>query len=146
MKKPLFLLVCVLLLLLAGASPALAHGRTFVVHPSGGDDTAAIQKAFADAVAAGPGSTVQLTAGRFYMNNILVQGFSGRFVGAGMHRTAIDTLRGLDPSKPGVTLMDDPDNSGVELTTWTFLIGFLRSDVRIADMSFDITAAEPSVY
>jgi hypothetical protein len=144
MKKPLFLLICVLLLILAGASPALAHERTFVVHPSGGDDTATIQQAFAAAGAAGPGSTVQLTAGRFYMNNILVQGFRGRFVGAGMHRTMIDTLRGLDPSLPGVTLMDEPENPGVELTGWTFLIGFLSSDVRVSGMTFDITAAEPS--
>lgn len=40
--------------------------------------------------------------------------------------------------------MADPDNPGADLTGWTFLIGFLRSDVRVAGMSFDITAAEPS--
>jgi hypothetical protein len=154
MKKPLFLLVCVLLLILAGASPALAHGRTFVVHPSGGDDTATIQQAFADAVAAGPGSTVQLTKGHFYMNNIAVLGFRGCFMGAGMGRTVIDTVRGLDPSDPslpGVTLTVDPeapwteDGSPNYLTGFTWLIGFLKSDVRVSDMSFEVTAYNPSI-
>jgi hypothetical protein len=150
MKKSLILVLCVLLLVLVGAAPALAHGRTFVVHPSGGDDTAAIQAAFDDATAAGPGSTVQLTQGRFYMNNILVDGFRGRFTGAGMGRTAIDTLRGLNPGLPGVTLTVDPDDPGTEkspnyLTGFTWLIGFLRCDVRVSDMSFDVTAFDPSV-
>jgi hypothetical protein len=134
-------------LLGTGAAPALAHAQTIVVHPSGDDDTAAIQAAFA---AAGPGGTVQLTKGHFYMNNILVQSFKGCFRGAGMGRTVIDSLRGLGDSRPGITLMVDPENPGTVdepnyLTGWTFLIGFLRSDVRVADMSFDITAAEPSL-
>ena len=34
----------------------------------------------------------------------------------------------------------DPDDPGMDLTGWTFLIGFLRSDVRVSDMSFDITS------
>jgi hypothetical protein len=151
MKKSLFLLLCVLLLVFVGASPALAHGHghTFVVHPSGGDDTAAIQAAFENAKAAGPGSTVQLTKGQFYMNNILVDGFRGCFAGAGMHKTVIDTLRGLNPGYSGVTLTIDPDNPGTPgnpnyLVPYTFLIGFLRSGVRVADMSFDITARDPS--
>lgn len=145
MKKPLFLLLCALLLVLAGATPALAGGQTFVVQPSGGDDTANIQSAFDQAIAAGPGSTVRLTSGHFYMNNILLDGFLGRFMGAGMQKTVIDTLRGLNPALPGVTMMADPDDPAVDLAGFTFLIGFVRSDVRVADMTFDITAAEPCV-
>jgi hypothetical protein len=140
-----FLIVFVLASALLGllAAPALAGAATFTVRPSGGDDTANIQTAFRSAVLAGPGSTVQLSKGHFYMNNILVDGFRGSFTGAGMGRTVIDTLRGLNPSFSGVTLMADPDNTGSDLTGWTFLIGFLRSDVRVSDMSCDITAAEP---
>jgi hypothetical protein len=149
MKKPLFLLVCVLLLLLAGAAPALAHARTFVVHPSGDDDTATIQQAFTQAVATGPGSTVQLTAGHFYMNNILVQGFHGCFRGAGMERTVIDTLRGLDPGREGVTRTLDPVDPGTDeypnyVEPWTFLIGFLGGGVRVSDMSFALTSPDPA--
>jgi hypothetical protein len=141
-----FLIVFVLASALLGllAAPALAGAATFTVRPSGGDDTANIQQAFVLAVLAGPGSTVQLSKGHFYMNNILVDGFRGCFTGAGMGRTVIDTLRGLNPGLPGVTLMADPDKAG-DLTGWTFLIGFLRSDVRVSDMSCDITAAKPSV-
>ena len=130
-------LVCVL------AAPALAGPRTFVVTPSGMDDTAALQQAFDAAVAAGPGSVVKLTAGKFYTNEILVDGFDGCFKGAGMHRTVVDTLRGLDPALPGVKLVMDPDDETVPLFGWTSLIAFLQSDVRVADMSFDITAKQP---
>jgi len=130
------------------AAPAFAnckgHAAVICVRPSGGDDTANIQAAFDKAIAAGPGSTVRLSAGHFHMNNILVDGFKGCFTGAGMHRTVIDTLRGLDPGLPGVTLTDDPDDPGQLLEPWTFLIGFLRSNVRVADMSFDVTAYDPS--
>ena len=130
-------LVCVL------AAPALAGPRTFVVTPSHVDDTAALQQAFDAAVAAGPGSVVKLTAGKFYTNEILVDGFDGCFKGAGMHRTVIDTRRGRDPAAPGVKLVMDPDDTSVPLFGWTSLIAFLQSDVRVADMSFDITAEQP---
>ena len=143
MKRSLFLFCCVLLLLLASAAPAAAGPRTFVVTPSGTDDTASLQQAFDDAVAAGPGSVVKLTAGEFYTNEILVDGFDGCFKGAGMHRTVVDTLRGLDPELQGVKLVMDPDDESVPLAGFTSLIAFVRSDVRVAGMSFEITAEEP---
>ena len=143
MKRSLFLFCCVLLLLLASAAAAAAGPKTFVVTPSGTDDTASLQQAFDDAVAAGPGSVVKLTAGEFYTNEILVDGFDGCFKGAGMHRTVVDTLRGLNPALPGVKLVMDPDDESVPLAGCTSLIAFVRSDVRVAGMSFDITAVEP---
>ncbi len=118
-------LACVL------AAPAWAGAATFVVTPSGADDTAALQQAFDAAVAAGPGSVVKLTAGEFYTNEILVDGFDGCFTGAGMDRTVIDTLRGLDPTLPGVKLVMDPDDGSVPLAGWTSLIAFVRSDLRV---------------
>jgi hypothetical protein len=66
MKRLPLLLALVFVLACVLAAPASARPRTFVVAPSGGDDTAAIQQAFNAAVAAGPGSAVRLTAGRFY--------------------------------------------------------------------------------
>ncbi|MFW9938975.1 MAG: hypothetical protein ACFFD5_15115, partial [Candidatus Thorarchaeota archaeon] len=65
-------------------------------------DTQNIQAAFDDAIAAGPGSTVQLTAGQFYTNAIFVQNFNGKFKGAGKCRTKIDVLRGKFPEGEGV--------------------------------------------
>ena len=61
-------------------------------------------------MAAGPGSVVKLTAGKFYTNEILVDGFDGCFKGAGMHRTVVDTLRGLDSDASGVKPVMDPDD------------------------------------
>ena len=110
-KLVVFVLVALGLLLVVPAA-ALASPKIFYVSPSKtGDDTANIQAAFTAAVKAGPGSTVQLTAGHFYTNAVFVRGFSGSFRGAGEGKTVIDTLRGIDPSAAPlgpVTL----DNSG----------------------------------
>ena len=143
MKRLPLLLVLTVALVCVLAAPALAGPRTFVVAPSGTDDTVALQEAFDAAVAAGPGSVVKLTKGQFYTNEIFVDGFDGCFKGAGMHRTIVDTLRGLDPALPGVKLVMDPDDETVPLFGWTSLISFVRSDVHVADMSFDITAEQP---
>ena len=130
-------LVCVF------AAPAMAGPQDLRRRAQQRDDTAALQQAFDAAVAAGPGSVVKLTKGKFYTNEIVVDGFDGCFKGAGMDRTVIDTLRGLDPALPGVKLAMDPDDEDVPLAGWTSLIAFVRSDVRVADMSFDITAEQP---
>jgi len=111
-----------------------ANSPTFIVSPSGGDDTANIQVAFDNAIAADPGSTVQLTAGQFYMNDILVENFYGTLKGAGLGLTKIDVLRGLDPGAPGVSSpMGSPH-----------LFTFLGGDVHISDLTFDITPYEPA--
>jgi hypothetical protein len=145
MKRLPLLIVLAVALVCVLAAPALAGPQTFVVAPSAGhDDTAALQQAFDAAAAAGPGSVVKLTKGKFYTNEIVVDGFDGCFKGAGMDRTVIDTLRGYDPLAPGVGLAMDPLDETAPLAGWTSLIAFVCSDVRVADMSFDITAAEPS--
>ena len=132
MRRSLLLLALAVVLACVLAAPAWAGAATFVVTPSGADDTAALQQAFDAAVAAGPGSVVKLTAGEFYTNEILVDGFDGCFTGAGMDRTVIDTLRGLDATLPGVELVMDPDDESVPLAGFTSLIAFVRSDVRVA--------------
>jgi hypothetical protein len=136
-KLVVLILVALGVLLVASAAPALASARTFYVHPSGGGDTAAIQAAFNAAVKAGPGSTVQLSAGTFYTNNIVVQNFKGYFRGAGQGRTLIDCLRGLDPSLPGATEAGNPGY-------WLSLFLFRGGNLSVSDMSFDITASSPA--
>jgi len=138
MKKLLLVPVLTAALLALLAAPAFASPKTFYVHPSGGNDTHNIQKAFNAAVKAGPGSTVQLSAGHFYTNTILVRNFHGCFKGAGEGRTVIDCLRGLDPSLPGVTLLSAPD-----LMPFTFLVGFVGGHISVSDMSLHITAFSP---
>jgi hypothetical protein len=119
------------------AAPALASPKTFYVAPCGGNDTAHIQAAFNAAVTAGTGSTVQLAAGHFHTNNIVVNGFDGYFRGAGGGKTVIDTLRGVDPSAAGLAAVISADPC-------PFLFAFKGGDLRASDMSFDITAASPA--
>ncbi len=79
-----------------GTGSLVQAQETFTVpSPSGGDDTDAIQQAFDDAVAAGPGSIVALPAGTYLVGRYLrdaggnrteyegvaVNGFDGYFVG-----------------------------------------------------------------
>ena len=137
MKKLLLVSVLAAALPALLAAPAFAGAKTFRVTPSGGNDTKAIQKAFDAAVKAGPGSTVQLSAGHFYTNTILVKNFDGHFKGTGEGRTVIDCLRGLDSSLPGVRVLPDT-------TYFPFLVGFEGGNVRVSDMSFDITATSPA--
>ena len=56
---------------------------------------------------------VKLTAGKFYTNEILVDGFDGCFEGAGMDSTVVDTLRGLAQGLQGVELVMAPTTSGL---------------------------------
>ena len=142
MKKPLFFAALVIACLGLLAAPALASAKTFYVHPSGGNDTKAIQKAFNAAVKAGPGSTVQLIAGHFYANNIVVTGFNGCFRGAGEGMTVIDTLRGRYPNGPGLTF--PTDTKGVVLEPGPEFFSFDGGNVRVSDLTFNISAAHPA--
>ena len=139
MKK--LLLVSVLAAALLGllAAPTLASAKTIVLSPShSGNDTAALQAAFA---AAGPGGTVQLTAGHFTINDILVTGFQGTFRGAGEGRTG--TVIDCPPDGVTVRTVDIPP---LGPTSTAFLLGFQDSAVRVTDLSFDITPPNPTQW
>jgi len=101
------------------------YSQVVIVEPSGGDDTAAIQEAFDSA---GPGDTIQLTAGQYRTNTIIVEGFCGRFKGSGIGVTKIDVYNELTP---------DPING---ITT---LFKFDGGDIHISDLSFDISPDTP---
>jgi parallel beta-helix repeat protein len=131
------ILLCVLILGTTIGFLALTVGiasasETILVAPSGGDDTANLQAAFDAAIAAGPGSTVQLTEGQFYTNEVFIYDFYGTFKGMGMD-TVIDVLRGYDPGAPGVA---GPGG------TPPHIFSFIGGDVYITDISFDITPFE----
>jgi len=64
--------------------------NTYTVSPTGEDDTENIQDALDDAVASGPGSTVELTAGEFWLSKpIQVADFDGTLRGAGKSETIV---------------------------------------------------------
>jgi hypothetical protein len=141
MRRFVLYLVCGALAFLL-VTPAVASAATFYVHPSCGNDTANIQKAFNAAVKAGPGSTVQLSAGHFYTNTIVVSGFNGTFRGAGEGKTLLDTVRGIDPSAVPlgpVTL----DNAGSQIAPWPSLYGFEGGSLCVSDMTAAISDPTP---
>jgi hypothetical protein len=139
MKKLLLVPVLVAALLCLLAAPALASPKTFYVSATrgGGDNTTAIQAAFNHAIAAGPGSVVQLGPGHFYTDNMVLTGFDGYFRGAGEGKTIIDTVRGWNPNATPITAL--PGANGCPM-----LFAFSGGHVRASDMSFDITSSAPA--
>lgn len=114
-------------------SKSLHCGRVFSVSPSGNynDDSYNIQTTLNNAVAAGPGSTVQLTKGTFYLKyRIEVEGFDGYFKGAGKDKTIITTHETVDFS----------DVLGTDAAS---LIKFRHGNINISDMTISISDPAP---
>jgi len=100
MKGKWAIAICLVLSMVTIPSALAGASDTFVITPTGVDDTANIQAAFDAAIAAGPGSVVELAAGDFYLSEpILIDDFSGTFRGQGSSRSVIhltpNTLFGL---------------------------------------------------
>jgi hypothetical protein len=115
------------------SSQPLKNGVVFTVSPSGNyeDDSYNIQAALNSAVAYGPGCTVQLTEGTFYLKYFIdIDGFDGYFKGAGKQNTILTTHDKIDCSLP--------INASGNL--FTFRHGY----VRMSDMTFQITDPEPT--
>jgi hypothetical protein len=89
------------------AASVAAAAATITVPPSGGDDTGALQGAFDAAVAAGPGSVVQLEAGTYCVTSpIIVRSFDGYWRGAGRDETIVQTCQ--DPFPVPLDVIIDP--------------------------------------
>jgi hypothetical protein len=83
-------------------------------------------------VAAGPGSTVKLTAGTFYLKyKIEIDGFDGYFKGAGKQSTILTS--------------HDKINWGFQYPDNWSLITFRHGNVRMSDLTFEITDPEPCI-
>jgi parallel beta-helix repeat protein len=136
MKNSNLTLIVALLIGTVGLSQTAWAQQIFTVSPSGGDDTAAIQATFNAAVAAGPGSVVELSSGQFYTNEIYVADFNGSFIGYGQDHTTVDVLRGLYPNGPGV---GEPFAGATAV-----LFRFIDSTVTVSDLTIDITPEHPA--
>jgi hypothetical protein len=109
-----------------------ATGAVITVSPDiDGDDTDDLMAAFTEAKAAGPGSTVKLTASEFHIGFLFDEDFDGTFSGAGMGETIIEPLPNLN--------CDELNNANLSIE----LIRFLRGNIRITDMSFMNPEGEP---
>lgn len=69
---------------------------TFVVEPTGVDDTENLKNAFADAIAAGHGAVVQLCEGEYHLGLIEIRDFYGCMKGKGKDKTIVTANTGLD--------------------------------------------------
>ncbi len=101
-----------------------ASGVVIVVEPTGTDDTENILKAFTDAEAAGPGTTIQLLEGEYYTGAVEIYGFHGILKGAGTTKTIMNCI-------PGIPVEDQLNNN--QCSAWWRLIG---GDVTLTDMTF----------
>lgn len=100
------------------------NGPVYVVPHNGVDDTGPLFTAFNQAKEYGPGCTVQLEEGTYYIDFVEVRDFIGAFKGAGKGKSIITSLSGgLDCEELAI----DGYNA--------FLIKFIGGDVRIADMT-----------
>lgn len=114
------------------ASKSLNKGMVFTVSPSGNynDDSYNIQTALNNAVLSGPGSTVQLTEGTFYLKyRIEVEGFDGYFKGAGKEKTIITTHDVVEFNLPA------PDVES--------LIKFRHGNINVSDLTIKISNPTP---
>lgn len=140
-KETLFTLALVMGLMGAGA----AFGQTTIIVSPSGDTTGindwnAITQAFADATTAGPGSTVQLEAGTFYLHKgIVVWNFSGTFKGAGKTETTIQTA-------PGVAFDFDPADQKPIMLAFLYDSDPALRTLSISDMKLHITELTAEYY
>jgi hypothetical protein len=113
-----------------------ASGVAFVVEPNGLDDTDNLYSAFSQAIDAGPGAIVQLTAGEFFISRpVVVADFNGIFRGAGKDLTKITNLD--DVPFPLV-----PDWPGIPWEASTLFNFYQTSEapvsIKISDMSLEL--------
>jgi hypothetical protein len=117
------------------------HGQTITVLPTGVDDTANLQCAFDNAVAAGPGVTVQLVAGTYHTRQIVVNNFQGVFIGAGAQKSVLTNLPNLYVNPAFTAIIGPPSASN----PWPVLVTFVGGDFVVSDMGTSITGNKPTV-
>ncbi len=101
-----------------------AKGAVIIVEPNGFDDTDNFKQAFVNAAVAGPGTTIQLVEGEYFVNYIEVYDFHGSLVGAGREKTNITLLPGIPMQAP------------LELNQSTAWWRMIDGDITISDMTF----------
>jgi hypothetical protein len=140
----LALLFCFLALFLILPATASGGGSTIRVGPPNGkDDTANIQNALNACVAKGPGCTVQLGAGTYLTQQVVVYNFQGTFKGMGIDSTTIEALPDLPANWPDGSVRECQPN----LTTciWPSLFEFVEGNISVSDLTIKATAVPATV-
>jgi hypothetical protein len=114
--------------------PSDTNGKdehVFKVFPTNSDDTENLLKAFAAAKKAGPGSTIQLMSGKFFIRPIEVLDFEGYFQGYGRGITLLHNLP------------DIPCDYFWNKNNVPFLIQFVGGKINISDITIQIKDGPP---
>jgi hypothetical protein len=115
---------------------------TFTVLPTDTDDTANIQCAFDEAIAAGPGAVIQLVEGTYRTAQIVAEDFQGSFQGAGADYTVVQNLPNLI-----VTLTDlfaQPPTPAGGAATWPSILAFVGGDFGVHDLTVRAVGDPPT--
>ena len=115
------------------------QSTVITVLPNGSDDTENLQKAFDDAVAAGPGTTVRLVKGIYHTGQIVVNDFRGSFLGAGSQRTVLVNLPNLNVM-PENMYYNPPSADN----PWPSLVAFVGGNFQVSDLAIHITGPAPT--
>jgi Periplasmic copper-binding protein (NosD) len=123
-----------------------SHGKVITVYPNGYGDTATLQAAFNSCVSYGPGCTVQLVKGTYYIGQIAVFGFQGRFVGAGQGLTTLQGLPNLPSPNPLYNTGSTPFWAGLPgpSNPWPVLITFVNGAFSMSGMTVTDSYANPT--
>jgi hypothetical protein len=117
-----------------GNDPVLTKGHCgaiFTVAPNGSDDTEILNQTIELAEAAGPGSTVQLTKGTYYVNFMVVHDFNGYLRGAGKGKTFVSPIADLSCYNTAEGMWPPK------------LVRFIGGNVTISDMTLRLGDVEP---
>ena len=114
-----------------------AGGHTVMVPPPNGvDDTANIQGALNKCVVYGKGCTVQLQAGTYLTQQVVVYNFQGSFKGMGIDSTTIEAL----PNLPVTNLLVTSCQPNLTDCIWPGLFEFVDGNISVSDLSIEINA------
>jgi hypothetical protein len=145
----LLVVVAVIVVLTSFAQPAQSESapcnpnyvfhylKTWLVVPTGTDDTANLQCAFDHAVKRS-GSTVLLSAGTFHTGQVAVSGFVGNFRGVGSNDTIIKTLDRTLQVTP-LNFFQNPPTPESGSNPWPSIFAFVGGDIVVSDLSFYTT-------
>lgn len=108
------------------------------VSPSGGEDTTALQCAIDEAIAAGPGTTIELQPGTFQTAQLVATGFDGALRGHGASVTVITNIdRPLPVTMPYLEVHPTPERPAAVLLT------FVNANVTVADLAVVLRGEAP---
>lgn len=133
------------------------QGKTITVKPTGIDDTKNLQCALKLAVAAGPGSVVELagpTGRPFYTAQLVAKNFKGTIRGKGMKRTIIQNLPDLcvtpdnsllaPPTPPPSVCPQTGQPFPAGKNPWPILLTVDGGDVVVSDLAIQIVGDAPT--